>query len=298
MEATSVCRPEAGDVDEAGTTESTATMDRVNATPSDSGQADRHPATRGHPVTEARVALVTGGNRGLGLEICRQLAARGDQVLLGARSETNGARAAESIVAQGGDCRPVLLDVSEPDHIADVANRIERDHGHLDVLVNNAAILNDLGVQPSETDERVLRENLEVNFVGPFMLTAALTPLLCKSLGGRVLNLGTQVGSFGNLADPASPLLDDICPSYQASKIALNAATALFAKELRDHGVTVNSACPGWVLTDMGHDDLPDYGDAVAPMSPAGAVEQLMWLIGSDPPPTGGFWSLGEKVPW
>ena len=142
------------------------------------------------------------------------------------------------------------------------------------------------------------KPDLDVNFIGPFMLTAALTPLLRRSGTGRVLNLGTQVGSFGNLTDPDSPLLDDICPSYQASKIALNAATALFAKELRNDGVTVNSACPGWVMTDMGHDDLPDYGDTVAPMSPTEAVQNLMWLLDTDPPPTGGFWSLGEEVAW
>ena len=249
-------------------------------------------------MTEPRVALVTGGNRGLGLELCRQLAARGEHVLLGSRDLEKGEGAAEAIAADGGACRAVLLDVTDPAHIASLAAEIDASDGRLDVLVNNAAILNDLAVPPSRTDEAVLRQNLDVNFIGPFMLTAALTPLLRRSSAGRVLNLGTQVGSFGNLTDPDSPLLDDICPSYQASKIALNAATALFAKELSDDGVTVNSACPGWVMTDMGHDDLPDYGDAVAPMSPSEAVAELLWLIDANPPPTGGFWSVGEGVPW
>ena len=249
-------------------------------------------------MTESQIALVTGGNRGLGLEICRQLAARGDQVLLGSRDAGKGHAAAEAIAADGGSCRAVLLDVTDAEQIAAVHAEVGASFGRLDILVNNAAILNDLAVQPSETDEQVLRQNLDVNFVGPFMLTATMAPLLRRSGRGRVLNLGTQVGSFGNLTDPDSPLLDDICPSYQASKIALNAATALFAKELRDDGVSVNSVCPGWVMTDMGHDDLPEYGDAVAPMSPSEAVAQLLWLLDTDPPPTGGFWSLGEKVPW
>ncbi len=250
-------------------------------------------------MSETRVALVTGGNRGLGLEISRQLAAGGATVLLGARDVDKGRSAASAIEAEGGTCRAVRLDVSDPVHIAEVTTLVEADFGRLDVLVNNAAVLNDLAVQPSETDESVLRQNLDVNFVGPYMLMAALAPLLRRSPAGRVLNLGTQVGSFGNLADPESPLLDDICPSYQASKIALNAATALFAKELRGTGVTVNSVCPGWVMTDMGHEDLPDYGDAVAPMTAVEAVERLMWLLDDgEQVPTGGFWSVGEAVPW
>ena len=250
-------------------------------------------------MTTARVAFVTGANRGLGREICRQLAARGHEVLLGSRDPERGRVAAADIAAAGGACHAVTLDVTDAAQIAEIAADVDQRYGRLDVLVNNAAILNDLGVDPTATDEAVLRQNLDVNFVGPFMLTAALAPPLRRSDAGRVLNLGTQVGSFGNLTDPDSPLIDDICPAYQASKIALNAATALFAKELRADGVTVNSACPGWVMTDMGHDDLPDYGDAVAPMSPSDAVEQLLWLLDDEATtPTRGFWSLGEQVSW
>ena len=250
-------------------------------------------------ATGGRIALVTGGNRGLGLELCRQLAARGDHVLLGARDAEKGRAAAEEVAAGGGACQAVVLDVTDSVQIDAVVTAIESSHGRLDVLVNNAAILNDLAVEPSATEKAVLRQNLGVNFVGPYMLLAAMTPLLRRSPAGRVLNMATQVGSFGNLSDPDSPLRDDVCPAYQASKIALNAATALFAKELRVDGVTVNSACPGWVLTDMGQEDLPDYGDAIAPQRPDEAVRRLMWLLAADPvPPTGGFWSLGERVPW
>ncbi|MBG7603456.1 MAG: SDR family NAD(P)-dependent oxidoreductase [Actinobacteria bacterium] len=250
-------------------------------------------------MTNDRIALVTGASRGLGLEMCRQLAARGVTVLLSARDLASAHKAAEIVRADGGDCRPIALDVTDAGQIAAVAAELDSSYGRLDVLVNNAAILTDLGVQPSATDEAVLRANLDVNFVGPFMLIAALSPLLRRSDGARVLNLGTQVGSFGNLDDTRSPLVDDICPAYQASKIALNAATALFAKELRQEGITVNSLCPGWVMTDMGHEDLPDYGDAVAPMSPTEAVAQMLWLVEDEPsPPTGRFWSQGEEIPW
>ena len=250
-------------------------------------------------MTNDRVALVTGASRGLGLEMCRQLAARGVTVLLSARNLASAHEAAEMVRADGGACHPVVLDVTDAEQIAAIAAEIDSSYGRLDILVNNAAILTDLGVQPSATDEAVLRANLDVNFVGPYMLIAAMTPLLRCSGRARVLNLGTQVGSFGNLDDTSSPLIDDICPAYQASKIALNAATGLFAKELRPDGITVNSVCPGWVMTDMGHEDLPDYGDAVAPMSPTESVAQMLWLLEDEPsPPTGGFWSQGEEIPW
>lgn len=250
-------------------------------------------------MTNDRVALVTGASKGLGLEMCQQLAAQGMTVLLSARTLESAEQAAEVVRADGGDCRPLGLDVTDAEQIAAVAAELDSSYGRLDVLVNNAAILTDLGVQPSATDEAVLRANLDVNFIGPYMLIAALTPLLRRSEGARVLNLGTQVGSFGNLDDADSPIVDDICPAYQASKIALNAATALFAKEFRQDGITVNSVCPGWVMTDMGHEDLPDYGDAVAPMSPTESVAQMVWLLEDKPiPPTGRFWTQRKETSW
>jgi len=165
--------------------------------------------------------------------------------------------------------------------------------------VNNAAVLNDIGQQPSEVTEQTLRKNLDVNFIGPYLLTAALAGLLKAAPAGRVLNLGTQVGSFGNLSDPDSPIKDDICPTYQASKIALNSMSGLFAKEFEGSNTCINSVCPGWVMTDMGDEDLPDYGDAVKPLSPAEAVAAYLYLI--DPAqaaPQGKFITGGEEISW
>jgi NAD(P)-dependent dehydrogenase (short-subunit alcohol dehydrogenase family) len=242
---------------------------------------------------------VTGANRGLGLEIARQLAERGDRVILAARDLRKGEAAAAPLRDAGLDVSAIELDMSDPGSIAQASTSLARELDSLDVLVNNAAVLNDLNVMPSETDEAVLRENLEVNFIGPYLLTKALTPLLLEAEAACVLNMATQVGTFNNLADPDSPLLDDICPAYQASKIGLNATTVLFAKELRGSGVKVNSTCPGWVLTDMGHEDLPDYGDAARPQTPAEAVAALLWL--TDLPadgPTGKFFTGAEQIPW
>jgi len=245
------------------------------------------------------IALVTGANRGLGEEMSLQLGRKGFTVLMGVRDVSKGEAAAAAIRRKGVDAHVINIDMSNPTVIAAAVKMIDAEFGRLDVLVNNAAILNDVGINPSETEESVLRQNFEVNFFGPFLLTRDLVPLLRKSTAGRVLNLGTQVGSFSNLGDPDSPLKDDICAAYQASKIALNAATALFAKELAPQGIKVNSVCPGWVMTDMGHENLPDYGDAVKPLTPPEAIEQMLWLVeADDSAPTGGFYSQGEAIPW
>ena len=250
-------------------------------------------------MSAQRIVLITGANRGLGLETSRQLAASGALVLMAARDLAKGKQAAESLKSDGLDARAIEMDVSDSASIARAVELVDKEFGRLDVLINNAAVLSDIGVQPSETDEAVLRQNMDVNFIGPFMITRKFTPLLRKSDAGRVLNLGTQVGSFANLDDLESALLEDICPAYQASKIALNSMTALFAKEFRADGIAVNSVCPGWVMTDMGHADLPDYGDAVKPLTPAEAVAQMLWLVApGDDVPTGGFWTGKSRLTW
>jgi NAD(P)-dependent dehydrogenase (short-subunit alcohol dehydrogenase family) len=245
------------------------------------------------------IALVTGANRGLGLETSRQLGKRGVKVLIGARDLAKGDLAVETLRNEGIDAEAIQLDVSDAASITAAIAAISKDYPRLDILVNNAAVLNDIGQQPSSVSEETLRQNLDVNFIGPYLLTAGFAELLKAAPAGRVLNMGTQVGSFGNLSDPESPIKDDICPAYQSSKIALNSITALFAKEFESTNVKINSVCPGWVMTDMGHEDLPDYGDAVKPLSPSEAVEKILFLLdfGADVP-SGGFFSHGELVPW
>jgi len=250
-------------------------------------------------MVERKVALVTGANRGLGFEISRQLGQKGMTVLMGARDSEKGEQAAKMLRGEEFDTRAIALDVVDSASITSAVAAIRSEFGKLDVLVNNAAVLLDIGVQPSDVKEDVLRSTLEVNFFGPYRLTQQLVPLLKKSSRGRIVNLATQVAALNQLADPESPLKDDICPAYQASKTAVNVMTLVFAKELRESGIKVNSVCPGWVMTDMGHEDLPDYGDAVRPMSAREAVEKLIWLMElPEDGPTGGFFSEGEPVPW
>ena len=218
---------------------------------------------------------------------------------MGARNSEKGEQAAKTLRGEGLETHAIALEVTDSASIASAVERIRSDFGKVDVLVNNAAVLLDIGIQPSDVKEEMLRSTFEVNFFGPYRLTQQLVPLLKKSRRGRIVNLGTQVASLNQLADPNSPLREDICPAYQTSKTALNAMTLVFAKELKEFGIKINSVCPGWVMTDMGHDDLPDYGDAVRPMSPQEAVENLIWLTElPDDGPTGGFFSEGRSVPW
>ncbi len=251
------------------------------------------------PVSaEKQIALVTGANRGLGFELCRQLASRGLTVLLGARNTESGEKAANELRNEDKDVHFLQLDVSDDASIVSAASQIADQYGRLDILVNNAAILTDLSQQPTEIGDDTLKANFDVNFFGAWKLTRELAPLI-KASSGRVLNMSTQVARLSQLADPDSPLKDDICPAYQASKVALNAMTVLYAKEFHGHGACVNSVCPGWVLTDMGHEDLPDYGDAARPMTPAEAVSAYLWLLApGDDVPTGGFFTGRERVEW
>jgi NAD(P)-dependent dehydrogenase (short-subunit alcohol dehydrogenase family) len=250
-------------------------------------------------MSNQRIALVTGANRGLGFEISRQLGGLGFTVLIGARSEDQGTTASQELRDEGLDVQAVRLDVTRAEDIDRVAQQIDGQFGRLDVLVNNAAVLLDMNVQPSQVEESVVRRSFDVNFFGPFLLTQKMVPLLRKSDQGRVVNMDTGVASLTQLADPDSPLREDICPAYQTSKAALNALTLVFAKELSADGIKVNSACHGWVMTDMGHEDLPDYGDAARPKTPEEGVDTPIWLATlPDDGPTGGFYSDRQPRDW
>ncbi len=249
-------------------------------------------------MPSARIALVTGSNRGLGFETCRQLAEDGCHVLLGARDRNKGQTAARTLRNEGHVVDALNLDLADAESIDSAVTHIIAEYGKLDVLVNNAAILSDLDTQPSQTSDTTLRESFETNFFGPWHLTRALATLLC-SAAGRVLNMATRVATLTQLSDLKSPLKDDVCPAYQSSKIALNAMTVLFAKEFAKSGARVNSACPGWVLTDMGNEALPDYGEAAHPQTPQEAVAAFLWLTRDDPDvPTGGFFTGHKRVAW
>ena len=204
----------------------------------------RQRAATGAPVEPPvhRVALVTGANRGLGFEVARQLAARGCSVLLGTRDLARGRQAAKRI---GGDAVAVPLDVTDAAQIADLAAWIGREHGRLDVLVNNAGGHADREARTESAAPGDVRAALETNLLGAWQLCSAMLPLMRRHRYGRIVNVTS--GCAGSTAPDAIGY-----PAYRVSKAALNAYTRALAAELAGSGILVNAVCPGWVATGLG----------------------------------------------
>ncbi|MEO1063502.1 MAG: SDR family oxidoreductase [Actinomycetota bacterium] len=228
------------------------------------------------------VALVTGANRGIGLEVARQLAELDHTVFLGARSPRTGAAAAAPLQAAGLDVRPVELDVTERATIDGAAAEIERQVGRLDVVVNNAAIHYDTANRATDPDLQVVREALDTNLHGAWDVLLATLPLLRASDAGRVVNVSSGAGA---LTDMGGGL-----PAYRLSKVGLNALTRMWAAELDADGILVNSVCPGWVATDMG-------GGGGRPVEDG--ADGIVWAATlPDGGPTGGFFRDRRPIPW
>jgi NAD(P)-dependent dehydrogenase (short-subunit alcohol dehydrogenase family) len=244
-------------------------------------------------ANEKKVALITGANKGLGHEMAKQLAERGVTVVLAARDAGKGEAAAQKLKSEGLDVRFLKLDVTDKKDQTDAAAFLEKNFGHLDILINNAGISADglAGTSASTTTEKSLEDTFETNFFAPIALTQTLLPLLKKSTAGRVVNMSSILGSQTLHADPNSPIYDFKSLSYDASKAALNSFTIHLAHELKDTKIKVNSAHPGWVKTDMGTD--------AAPMEiPEGGKTGVALALLDDSGPTGGFFHLGQPLPW
>jgi NAD(P)-dependent dehydrogenase (short-subunit alcohol dehydrogenase family) len=222
------------------------------------------------------VALVTGANRGIGLEVCRQLAQRGFAVLLGARDRAKGARAARQLGAP--NITPLQLDVADPGSVRAAAAGL----GRLDVLVNNAAILYDTWQSGVDADLDEVREAFETNVLGAWRVAQAAIPLLRQSPAGRIVNVSSGAGALTGMGGGT--------PAYRTSKAALNALTRILAADLRRDRILVNSVCPGWVATDMG-------GAGGRPVSQGAAG--IVWAATlPDDGPTGGFFRDGRPIDW
>jgi NAD(P)-dependent dehydrogenase (short-subunit alcohol dehydrogenase family) len=238
-----------------------------------------------------QIALVTGANKGIGFEIARQLAEAGLTVLAGARDPSRGCQAQESLRAGGGNVRWVLLDVTDAETVLKAAAWIEAEYGRLDILVNNAGIAGSADGPPSGSTAEQLREVYETNVFGAVTVTNAMLPLLRRSAAGRIVNMSSDLGSLALNSDPQSPFAGYNLVAYQSSKTALNAVTVAYAKELRDTGIKVNAANPGFTATDLnGHRGYrtPSQGAVIA--------VQLATL-GPDGP-TGACLSEAGAVPW
>jgi NAD(P)-dependent dehydrogenase (short-subunit alcohol dehydrogenase family) len=243
-----------------------------------------------------KVAFITGGNRGLGLETARQLGKlNGIHVVIGSRDLEKGKSVAEKLRSEGADVEAIRFDVTKAADYKEAYNYFDKNYDKLDILINNAGVWKEGAPgspnNSSTVTQAVLRETFDTNFFGTIELTQILLPLIKKAPEGRIVNLSSILGSLALHADPNSPIYGAKVLAYNASKSALNAFTIHLAHELRDTKVKVNSAHPGWVKTDMGTD--------AAPMEiPEGAKTSVELATLAADGPTGGYFHLGQTLPW
>lgn len=228
-----------------------------------------------------KVAVVTGANRGLGLEACRQLGGLGYRVILTARRKTKGERAAAALRGEGLDVTFHQLDVTDAASARRLGRFVTRDAGRLDTLINNAAILLDGNEGPLAVKPQIVTRTLETNVGGALRVTQALAPLMER--GGRIVNVSSGAGQFHNLGAH--------WPAYGISKAALNALTKTLAADLKETGIRVNAVCPGWVRTDMGGPN--------ADLAVEDGADTIVWLASAAPARyTGRFFRARREIDW
>lgn len=235
--------------------------------------------------TSQRVAVVTGGNRGIGFEVCRQLAKQ-HQVILTSRDQSKGKAAVEQLQAAGLAVINYSLDVTDSGSVEQLAQFIRNKYGRVDVLVNNAGVLLDYRDSDGSifnTKVDTLQETIETNLYGPLRLSQALVPLMQNHHYGRIVNVSSGAGQLSDMSSGY--------PAYRISKTALNALTRILADELKGTNILVNSVCPGWVKTDMGGAD--------ATRTPEQGADTIAWLATlPDDGPTGSFWRDRAPIDW
>lgn len=235
-------------------------------------------------MTDERVAVVTGGNRGLGLETCRQLARRGYHVAVCSRDAARGQHAVDELRAHGNRVELQVVDVTQRETIQALARTARERWGRVDVLVNCAGVSGgayELSVLDM-TDEDLLSV-LQTNFFGALHLCQALVPGMKAAGYGRIVNVSSGMGQLTDMGRGSPP--------YRFSKTNLNVLTRILARELEGTNVLVNSVCPGWVRTDMG-------GPKAALPVEQGA-RGIVWAATlDDGGPSGGFFRHGEPIPW
>ena len=236
----------------------------------------------------ARVALITGANKGIGFETARQLGKMGITVIVGSRDKERGEKAAESLRMEGIDVRMVVLDLSDQKTIDQAVSKVDQEFGRLDILVNNAGILLEW-IAPTESTVENLRKTLETNVVGLFAVTKAFLPLLRKSPSARIVNVSSALGSLATMSDPQR--LENKFLAYSASKAAVNMITVALGRELADTNIKVNAAAPGYTATEMN-----DFKGTQT--IPEGAVASVKLATLPDDGATGGFFDATGVQNW
>lgn len=231
---------------------------------------------------DRHVAIVTGGNRGIGHEICKELSRAGCYVVLTSRNEEEGRRAVAKL-DHHDNVAFRRLDVTDSKDIVSLRDWILKTYGRVDILINNAGVYLDEGVSVFDVDENIMQETLAVNFYGAFHMCRAFVPIMRQNGYGRIVNVSSGYGAMSEMGGYVA--------AYRISKAALNALTLIMANELRDGNIKVNAVCPGWVRTDM--------GGGMAPISPEAAAKDIVHFALVDAKgPTGGFFRHKKPIQW
>ncbi len=234
-------------------------------------------------MAEQRIALVTGGNRGIGLEVCRQLAQQGTRVILGSRDARKGVAAASQLNSGGLAVETRQLDVANAQSIRECMTWVRKDVGRLDVLVNNAGIMTEEDDADPLEEIEIVRDTMQTNVYGALLLSRLAIPIMKSRRYGRIVNLSSGMGSLNEMG--AGYI------GYRLSKAGINVVTRVLAAESEGMGILVNSVDPGWVQTSMG-------GRGASRTVQKGA-ESVVWLATlPDNGPTGGFFRDRKAIPW
>jgi NAD(P)-dependent dehydrogenase (short-subunit alcohol dehydrogenase family) len=245
-------------------------------------------------ATSDKVAFITGGNRGIGLETAKRLGELNIEIIIGVRDLNKGLKAVDELEAMGIAARAIEYDANKPDSADAVYTYLDRNFGKLDILVNNAGVAIEQlmgGNNSSTLPVDILQQTFQINLFSVVALTQKLLPLIKKASAGRIVNLSSILGSLTLHSMPNSPIEPAKAFAYNASKTALNAYTVHLAHELKDTDIKVNSAHPGWVKTELGGPN--------APMEVADSYKTSVYLATLDSNgPNGGFFHETEALPW
>lgn len=232
---------------------------------------------------EKQVALVTGGNRGIGYELVKQLSLSGFKVILASRNRDVGNKAVQKLEELHLDVSCIEMDVSNDESITQAAVTLNEKYGRLDVIINNAGVYLDKNEKILAMDPSILEKTMATNFFGVYHVMCSFIPLMEKHGYGRIVNISSEYGEMSEMSSPG-------VGAYKLSKFALNGLTRLVAAEIKGD-IKINAADPGWVSSDM--------GGPSAPRTRSQAAESILWLatIGPDGP-NGGFFRDGKQIPW
>jgi len=229
-----------------------------------------------------KIIVVTGANRGIGFEISKQLASYGNHVIMAARNKEEGNNACQELINQGYSCGYRHLDLEDPQSIHDFSKGLFADFDHLDVLINNAGVFLDKNTNSTKVDMEVIRKTMEINCFGAIDLSKTVLNLMKGSDDGRIINITSGLGAMNEMAGGYT--------AYRLSKVALNAFSQIYASDLSDTKIKVNSMCPGWVKTEMGGDS--------APRSLEQGAETAVWLATNNEIGNGKFYRDKKEIDW